>query len=158
DRPKHTKAFRDFFADFNRSLASSSIRSPINAEVIQVTEMEASMDPITEVAQIQAMINTHNAAVLDGTAGSRAVPFCIKRSVFFTGYLLSPPDIARMKALVKLPASVSDFEVKYLANNIMIAPRPAPQSILNKVGGLGTRVRWRVTGVGSQNNRVWAAR
>ncbi|TKA62089.1 hypothetical protein B0A55_12304, partial [Friedmanniomyces simplex] len=134
DRPKHTRSFRDFFGDLNRALSSNqnAPRSPINAEVIQVTEQDMNMDPVSEVAQVQAMINAHNAAVVSGTAPPRAIPYCIKRSVFFTGYLLSAPDIDRLKALVRPPTSVPEYEIKYLANNILIAPRPAPRSILDK--------------------------
>ncbi|KAK0851461.1 hypothetical protein LTR03_003972 [Friedmanniomyces endolithicus] len=159
DRPKHTKAFRDFFEDLNRDLSSqNAARSPINAEVIQVTEQDGNMDPVSEVAQVQAMINSHNAAIIAGTAPPHATPYCIKRSVFFTGYLLSAPDIDRLKSLIKLPASVPESEIKHLANNILITPRPSPRSILDKVGGMGAKVRWRVTGVGSDKNRIWAAR
>ncbi|KAK3677446.1 hypothetical protein LTR78_002984 [Recurvomyces mirabilis] len=163
DRPKHTKAFRDFFAHFNRSLSSPSIpppvqRAPIRCEVIQVSEQETTMDPTTETACVQAMINTHNTSILNQTAPPRAVPYKLKRTVFFTGYLLTPPDTERIKSLVKLPPSLPEHEVKWLANNILITPRPAPKSLLDKVGGLGAKVRWRVTGLGNWNQRVWAAR
>ncbi|KAK3655780.1 hypothetical protein LTR22_010074 [Elasticomyces elasticus] len=158
DRPKHTKSFRDFFADLNRSLNSTAIRRPITAEVIQGTEADLFLDPVTEIAQIQSMINANNAAILAGTAPPRTKPYAIKRDVFFTGYLLAPTDIDRLKSLVKLPSVVPEHEVRFLANNILITPRPAPRSVLDKVGGVGHKVRWRVTGIGAHQNRVWAAR
>jgi hypothetical protein len=67
DRPKHTKAFRDFFADMNRTLLHNpqqpAIRQPITAEVIQVPEQDSFMDPTSEIAEVQRMINIHNTAI-----------------------------------------------------------------------------------------------
>jgi uncharacterized membrane protein YgcG len=160
DRPKHTKAFRDFFADLNLSLLQSHqpIRQPITAEVIQVTEQDSYMDHVTEIAEVQRMINVHNAAIVSDTAPANSVPYKIKRSVFYTGYLISPQDTERLKALVPLPPNSDSSDLKFLANNILITPRPAPHSIMNKVGGIGAKQRWRVTGLGVHESRVWAAR
>lgn len=163
DRPKHTKGFRDFFADLNKALIAQARtlapdRLPITAEVIQVSEEEKSMDPVSEVAEVQSMINSHNQAIRDGTAPRRSIPYGIKRSVFYTGYIIAQPDIEKLKTLVKLPANCSENEVKMLANSILITPRPAPPSILDKVGGIGAKMMWRVTGTSCLENRVWAAR
>ncbi|KAK5135064.1 hypothetical protein LTR08_005724 [Meristemomyces frigidus] len=161
DRPKHTKGFRDFFSDLNRALlaqASHPDRHPITAEVIQVTEAEITMDPVSEVAQVQQMLNVHNQAILAHTAPPYAIPYKIKRSVFYTGYILPQPDIDRLKTLVKLPPNCPEHEVRWLANNILITPRPAPRSILDKVGGLGAKIRWRVTGLSCLETKLWAAR
>ncbi|EMD00345.1 hypothetical protein BAUCODRAFT_30827 [Baudoinia panamericana UAMH 10762] len=163
DRPKHTKGFRDYFEELNMSFASLSVaapddRLPINAEVVQVSEQELSMDPVSEVSEVQRMINNHNQAILDGTAPRHAIPYKIKRSVFYTGYIISQSDTDKLKTLVKLPPNCPDHEVKHLANNILITPRPAPHSILDKVGGIGAKLSWRVTGIANLENRVWAAR
>lgn len=162
DRLKHVKGFRDFFEDLNKSIQSTtpheSVRDTIEAEVIQINDVEAFMDPTTEVAEVQKMINTHNRAILSNLAPPHARPFKIKRSVFYTGYLISPPDIEKLKTLVKLPPNCPEHEIKHLANNILITPRPAPRSILDKVGGLGAKMTWRVTGLANLENRVWAAR
>nr|POE96940.1 uncharacterized protein c4.02c [Quercus suber] len=160
DRPKHTKAFREFFDQLNTSLISSPSpeRSPLEVNVIQVSEQEINMDPVSEVAEVQSMINVHNQALRDGSGPENAVPYIIKRSVFYTGYIISPADTEKLHTLVKLPANCSEKEMRQLANNILITPRPAPQSILNRVGGMGARVRWKVTGVAHVDHRVWAAR
>lgn len=162
DRPKHTKAFRDFFADMNRTLLNGPeqppIRQPITAEVIQVAEQDSFMDPTTEIAEVQRMINNHNSAILSNTAPTNAVPYKLKRSVFYTGYLITPQDTEKLKALVSTPPNTDLSELKLLANNILITPRPAPQSIMKKVGGIGAKQRWKVTGLANQESRVWAAR
>lgn len=162
DRPKHTKAFRDFFADMNRTLLNGPeqppIRQPITAEVIQVAEQDSFMDPTTEIAEVQRMINNHNSAILSNTAPSNAVPYKLKRSVFYTGYLITPQDTEKLKALVSTPPNTDLSELKLLANNILITPRPAPISIMKKVGGIGAKQRWKVTGLANQESRVWAAR
>ena len=100
------------------------------------------------------MINTHNQAVLDGEVPG-LIPLCIKRNVFYTGYLISPSDTERFATLTK---NTSDRDWRTLANNILITPRPAPQSILNKVGGLGHRMSWRVTALSHFENKLWAAK
>ncbi|KAJ9624140.1 hypothetical protein H2203_005590 [Taxawa tesnikishii (nom. ined.)] len=161
DRPKHTKGFRDFFNSMNLALQRSedpNMRPPFHAEVIQVPEQATSLDPVTEVAEVQRMINSHNTAILEGTASFRAIPLAVKRTVFYTGYLISPADTDRLLTLVELPKGTPDYEVRYLANNVLITPRPAPYSILNKVGGLGHKLTWRVTGLAVLEQRVWAAR
>jgi hypothetical protein len=162
DRPKHTKAFRDFFADMNRTLLHNpqqpAIRQPITAEVIQVPEQDSFMDPTSEIAEVQRMINIHNTAILSDTAPPKSVPYKLKRSVFYTGYLISPQDTEKLKALVSLPPNTDSSELKLLANNILITPRPAPHSIMKKVGGIGAKQRWKVTGLANQESRVWAAR
>ena len=166
DRPKHVKGFRDFFADLNSiafmSTSStdgmSNLRQPIAAELIQVADLEATMDPVTEVAEVQTMINTHNRAILSNAAPHGSKPYKIKRSVFYTGYLIPTPSNENLRTLVKLPPNCPEHEVKSLANNILITPRPAPRSILDKVGGLGAKMTWKVTGLACHENRVWAAR
>jgi hypothetical protein len=165
DRPKHVKSFRDFFDEFNSNLMGVMAfdngplpRQPITAEVIPVLDQEGIMNPVAEVFEVQQMINHHNQAMLDGVAPPGARPYKIKRSVFYTGYLIAPPDIERLKTLIKLPANCPEHEVKYLANNILICPRPAPWTILEKVGGMGSKMRWRVTGIACNDLRIWAAR
>jgi hypothetical protein len=48
--------------------------------------------------------------------------------------------------------------MKFLANNILITPRPANQQILSRVGGIGNKVDFDVFEWGYWENKVWAAR
>lgn len=144
----------------NKTLMNSSApapRKPITAEVIQVSDSAGTLDPITETAEVQRMINGHNSAIHNGSHALLA-PLEIKRTVFFTGYLISPIDTNRLLTLMKLPSGMSESDVKYLANNIIITPRPCPQSILDKVGGIGRKQTWQVTGIAHLESRIWAAR
>ena len=83
--------------------------------------------------------------------------------LLYLGQLLNPTQWIRartltmLKSLVKLPPNCPEHEVRLLANNILITPRPAPPSILDKVGGIGAKMSWRVTGLACYENRVWAA-
>ncbi|KAF2717218.1 hypothetical protein K431DRAFT_277379 [Polychaeton citri CBS 116435] len=159
DRPKHTKAFRDYLTVLNNGLQqSSSLREPINAEVIQVTEQESSMSPTAEVAEVQRMINNHNQAILAGNAPPGSLPYKIKRTVFYTGYLIAQQDTDRLKTLINRPPNCPEHELRYLANNILITPRPAPNNVLKQVGGIGAKMRWQVMSVGNHQERVWAAK
>ncbi|OCL06840.1 hypothetical protein AOQ84DRAFT_320839 [Glonium stellatum] len=161
DRVKHTKGFRDFFFAFNKALMSAdspTSRKPITAEVIQVAENATNLDPVSEVAEVQRMINTHNLAVKNGNAPPGVPPYQIKRTVFYTGYMIPPPMTDKLVTLVNLPPNTPEGEVRFLANSILITPKPCPRSILDKVGGIGKKVIWRVTGTSVFENRLWAAR
>lgn len=160
DRPKHTKAFRDYFEELKQRLwtESNGTRIPFSAEVVQVTEGDSTMDPITEVAEVQKMVNTHNQAVLDGKVPAGTPPYTLKRNVLFTGYMISASDTQRLKDLVQSSFSLPDHQLKWLGNNIMISPRPASRNIMQKVGGIGAKMRWRIVGRGQYERRAWAIR
>ncbi|CAL5866253.1 uncharacterized protein PFLUO_LOCUS460 [Penicillium psychrofluorescens] len=168
DRVKHVKGFRDFFESLNRDFQSgqgAALRRPINAEVIQVTEGCTFLDPVTETAEVQRMINAHNGILHNPTMGNGRASYSrlrIKRTVFYTAYLISQEDSNRMtqELLAPLlpPGLTESNDLKYLANSIMITPRPASKSIRNKAGGMGHKLKWQITGTGVFENRVWAAR
>lgn len=166
DRPKHVKAFREFMVQFNhrQQVPHLRTRGPITAEVIQVADISTTLDPVVEVAEIQQMINGHNAALSLPQHTSqpyhlRPRRLRIKKTVFFTGYMLDKKDTETLIKLAKsvIPRDVPDHDLKFHANNILICPRPCPASILDKVGGMGAKMRWEVTGTSSFENSVWAA-
>lgn len=161
DRPKHTKGFRDFLADYNKRLqngpAAQRTRGPITAEVVQVAELCTNLDPVMEIAEIQQLINDHNATLPKRRPGVRDGRLAIKKSVFYTGYLINPADTQRLLSLVQIPQNIPEADLKYHANNIMICPRPCPGSILDKVGGMGSKMTWVVTGTACFENNIWAA-
>lgn len=132
--------------------------------MIDVADFHTKLDPVLETAQIQRMINRHNAIVLDGAAPSnRRKLFSIKRNVFFTAYLLSPTDTTRLLTIANLPQQPTrdpktSEDIRVLANSILITPRPAPPGILAKVHGLGASLRWRAIALGNYNDSVWAAK
>ncbi|KAF2641271.1 hypothetical protein P280DRAFT_468917 [Massarina eburnea CBS 473.64] len=159
DRVKHTKAFRDFLFQFNKDLMAGSLpttRKPITAEVVQVSENATQLNPVTEVAEIQRMLNAHNELIKSGSATGQ--PRQIKKTVFYTGYMIPKGMSDKLAALVKLPAGTPDSDIRYLANSILITPKPCPKSILDKVGGIGAKIVWKVTGISCFENKLWAAR
>lgn len=167
DRPKHTAAFRQFFSTMNRELQASQdpdTRPPFAYDVVQVTEQATTLDPVTEVAEVQRMINSHNQAILTGNHPGigpyrkSPTPLAIKRTVFYTGYLLSPTDTDRLLTLLDLPPGTPANDVRCLANNILITPKPAPASILQQVGGIGRQIRFRVTHSTALENKLWAVK
>lgn len=160
--------FRDFFEIMNRNLQTGQApvsRRPINAEVIQVSEECAYLDPVTETAEVQRMINSHNIAQRNAALAKVRSPYGrlrIKKTIFYTGYLLSQADSNRLAEdlLIPLlpPGLAESSTLKYMANSIVITPRPAPKSILERIGGMGTKLSWQVTGTGCFENKIWAAR
>ncbi|PMD42521.1 hypothetical protein L207DRAFT_564797 [Hyaloscypha variabilis F] len=154
DRQKHVKGFRDYFMDYNRRQNVTPTRGPITAEVVQVADGATQLDPVKEAVEIQRLINDHNLAISHGARGRRLQ---IKKTVFYTGYLISNADTQRLLTLAHLPPTMPDTEMKFLANNVLITPRPAPASILEKVGGMGSKITWEVTGTAVFENKIWAA-
>ncbi len=157
DRVKHTKDFRSFFTNYNKvqnGIGGNPTRGPITAEVVQVADGVTQLDPVTEAAEVQRLINEHNVLVREGKANKRLQ---IKKTVFYTGYLISNTDTQRLLTLAQLPANMPDTELKFLANNVLITPRPCPHSILEKVGGMGSKTTWEVTGTAVFENKIWAA-
>ncbi|EAU38323.1 conserved hypothetical protein [Aspergillus terreus NIH2624] len=168
DRPKHVKHFRDFFDQLNRRIQTTHnpvSRKPLNSDVVQVVEGSMYLSPVIEAAEVQRMINSHNIAIRTPALNTTKSPYGrlrIKRTIFYTGYLISSADSNRLISQLlnpMLPAGLAESnELKYMANNILITPRPAPRSILHKVGGIGKKLNWQVTGLGVYENKIWAAR
>ncbi|KAH8643717.1 hypothetical protein IG631_01180 [Alternaria alternata] len=161
DRVKHTKGFRDFFFQFNEDLLraqNQASRRPITTEVIQVPENATQLDPVAEIAEIQKLINAHNIQVKSGNAPPGTPPYQIKKTVFYTGYMIPSDVTEKLTSLVSLPQGAPRDDIRYLANSILITPKPCPKSILDKVGGIGARVRWKVTAISCFENKLWAAR
>ncbi|KAH6891033.1 hypothetical protein B0T10DRAFT_402342 [Thelonectria olida] len=157
DRPKHTKGFRDFFAEYNRKQNIKPTRGPLSADVIQVVDTSTTLDPVVEVAEVQHMINIHNSMVSKLPPHTRQKELRIKKTVFFTGYMINPADTKKLIQLAQIPSNMPHNELKYHGNNILICPRPCPASILEKVGGMGSRMKWEVTGTACFENSIWAA-
>jgi hypothetical protein len=162
DRPKHAKGFRDFLTDYNKKqngIGGTPTRGPITGEVILVPDQATTLDPIMEVAEVQHLINDHNEAIAaNRRTGPRQEKLMIKKTVFYTGYLIKPADAKRLTKLAQLPASLKDSDIKVHGNNIMICSRPCPDSILEKVGGMGAKMTWEVSGTACFENSIWAAR
>jgi hypothetical protein len=157
DRIKHTKGFRDFFMDYNRrqnGIGGTPTRGPITAEVVQVADGATQLDPVQEAVEVQRLINDHNLAISKGLRGR---PLQIKKTVFYTGYLINNTDTQKLLKLAQIPPNMPDTEMKFLANNVLITPRPCPGSILEKVGGMGSKTTWEVTGTAVFENKIWAA-
>ncbi|KAL9095521.1 MAG: hypothetical protein Q9165_002392 [Trypethelium subeluteriae] len=160
DRPRHVKEFREYFHTFNQTLQLPDTpipRKPITTEVIQVPEGTTSLDPVTEIAEVQRMINSHNTAIHDGTAPPSLNPLQLTRHALYTGYIISPSDTEKLISLAQTH-HVPSNQILHLANNVLICPRPAPPHLLDRVGGIGATVRFRVTGLASLENKLWAAR
>ncbi|KAK3301512.1 uncharacterized protein B0H64DRAFT_296315, partial [Chaetomium fimeti] len=160
DRIKHVKAFRDFLDEYNirklNGMEGPASRGTINGEVIQVVDMATFLDPIVEVAEVQQIITDHNATLSKRRRGGKGERFAIRKTVFYTGYMINNTDTQRLLTLAQTPQNVSEGDIKFHANNIMICPRPCPPAILEKVGGMGNRMTWEVTGTASLENSIWA--
>ncbi|KAK4156825.1 hypothetical protein C8A00DRAFT_30262 [Chaetomidium leptoderma] len=160
DRIKHVKGFRDFLEGYNykklNGVESPVTRGPIKGEVIHVLDMATYLDPIVEVAEVQQIITDHNAALSKQRRGVRGERLAIRKTIFYTGYMISNADTQRLLTLAQLPKNVPEGDLKFHANNIMICPRPCPPAILEKIGGIGNKMTWEVTGTACYENTIWA--
>ncbi|KAI1112891.1 hypothetical protein F5Y14DRAFT_240461 [Nemania sp. NC0429] len=157
DRPKHTAEFREFLQRYNEQQLNPhhhSTRGPITAEVIQVADISTNLDPVVEVAEVQHLINSHNAIVGHRLKRGRTERLAIRKTVFFTSYMIKPEDTKRLIALVT--PHMPENEVKFQANAIIITPKPCPPHVLDKIGGMHAKMQWGVTGIGSWDNNIWA--
>ncbi|KAI0007868.1 hypothetical protein F4779DRAFT_628846 [Xylariaceae sp. FL0662B] len=159
DRPRHVAGFRNFLSEYNerqQGLRGPPTRGPINHEVIPVADISTTLDPVVEIAEVQHLINSHNALINERPPGGRSERLVIKKSVFFTGYMIQPADTKRLIQL--LTSMVPDSaDLRFVANTIMITSRPCVKSILDKIGGLNAKMKWEVSGIGSYDNNIWAA-
>lgn len=151
---KHARSFEDFFARYISANPRAPGEKPLVAEVIQVAKIAKSLDPVVELTIMQRVVDEHN-AVLEQRSRSGFAPLKIKKNVFYTGYLLSTSTTSYL--LSHLPL-VSEPGMRFLANNILITPRPANQQTLSRVGGIGIKVDFDVLDWGNWENKVWAAR
>ncbi|KAI1260288.1 hypothetical protein F5Y18DRAFT_406172 [Xylariaceae sp. FL1019] len=154
DRIRHVQGFRDFMAEYNKrksgGFGGPPSRRPITAEVIHVADISTNLDPVVEVAEIQHLINEHNAIV--GT--KKQDRLAIRKTVFFTSYMISPEDTKRLMTLVA--PHLPDASLKYHGNAILITAKPCTKQILDKIGGMHAKMKWGVTGIGSFDNSIWA--
>lgn len=159
ERPGHVTQFQNFFSDFNRDLMGPNPRSQrrtIACDVIEIVTKATSLDPVAEIAEVQRMINDHNTVYKSGNAPPRTSPLQLEKKTLNAGYLVKPSDVERLAALMPAIAR-SNPNVRVLANSIRISiGAPTPQ-VLQSAGGIGKRVRFRVTGLGVLENRIWAA-
>ncbi|KAI2634589.1 hypothetical protein GGS21DRAFT_518484 [Xylaria nigripes] len=157
DRPKHVLGFKEFLDEYNKLKQNSrgvSSRDPIAAEVIQVADISTNLDPVVEVAEVQHLINNHNAIVSARPKVGRNDRLAIGKTVFFTSYMIKPVDTKRLIALVT--PHLPEGEMKFQGNAIVITPRPCPSHILERIGGMHAKMQWGVAGIGSWDNNLWA--
>ena len=149
--------FEVFLKDQGRRiLQNSSENGPrLQLDVINVAPGSKTLDPLTEASQVQTMVHHHNLAVRsDETFPGSSQFLSVKSQVLFSGYLISPEDTERLVAIANLP----EEGLFTLANSVMISSRPLTAALHEKIGGIGTRLRWKVTALGMYENKVWAAR
>ena len=118
-----------------------------------MTDQSTTLDPVIETAEIQRLINVHNMQIPPPARNLE-----IKKNVSYTGYIISNTDIPRLLSLVNNAPGMPNGNIKFLANNILISYGPAKQTLLQKIGGIGQKQDWQVTGFGVYQNSIWAAK
>ncbi|KPI40587.1 uncharacterized protein AB675_7665 [Cyphellophora attinorum] len=146
DRPKHVKAFKDYFEKLNKSFLSHPVdqpappRKPITTDVVHVCELKSSLDPHTQ-------------------RWIKQKPLKIVENHLYLGHLINQNDSARLISLCNVqPTLIDSGEVRFMASNILIEPGYARKDVVQKAGGRGKKVMWQVDGIAKYEDRIWAAR
>jgi hypothetical protein len=130
-------------------------RGSILATVTEVRSLFTHLDEISEVTEILRLANENNRAIADGSAPT-ARPLQIKKTVAYTAYIvMSSDDRTRLRSLIRLPQR---RDIKQHANFILIQPGITSGPLRSFIGELGATVRFKITGIGSLDNKIWAAR
>jgi HAD domain family 1 in Swiss Army Knife RNA repair proteins len=161
DRESHVRGFEDWVISLNEDIGRTKLRAQMKGEVIHVVDVESYLDPIAELATIQRMINRHNEAILSGSAPTKSIPLQLSKIVLYTAYqVIHGSDTDHLRSFIPPEAHkpTKKGSTRFLGNSIIITPHPAPYNVLKKVGGLGAKVVFQVTEIGSLENRIWAAR
>jgi hypothetical protein len=155
DRLHHVKAFSEFLQGYNSNRPHG--RRQIESEVIHVANLTKNLDPVVEVASIQQMANDHNAIIANRSETSSGGRISVKETLQYTGYLIEDADAHQLASLVRLSKYHRQRnEVIYFANHILISSN-ASQNIIEKAGGMGSKIIWEVTGTACYENSIWAA-
>ncbi|KAF2400122.1 hypothetical protein EJ06DRAFT_511388 [Trichodelitschia bisporula] len=149
DRQNHVREFQEFLSKFN----TNPLGRLIDGKVIPVRDQASTLDNVTEVCEVQRMVNAHNVAYLAGSLGSGAFPYQLKAAVDRTCYALQRADTDKFRPFVPSAAGID-----FAADEMFICMGVAPSHILSTSGKLGTAVRFRVDAVGNLETRIWAAR
>jgi len=161
DRPNHVKKFRTLFADVNTDIQQGRApvqRDRIHAVVIPVYGLANSLKELTEISQIQNMVNQHNKAIARGTAPAAFEPLTIRTSVAYSAYVvMSDYDCALLRSLVKLPPSLKKPATTW-PPTLHIQQGAIAGPLRSYIGEVGTTIKLRVTSFASWNNQMWAVR
>ena len=151
------KEFESFLGNLKLQLKQTEhlSRPLFDFEVVPVVPGSTSLDPLAETIQVHKMVNAHNSAAQND---DRAKMWSIKRHVLFTGYLLDPSQAPKVIECAELDEFIREQNLFTLTNAVVIAPRPSNAPLLEKTGPLGTKIRWKMVGLGTYDNKVWAAR
>ncbi|KAJ6787648.1 hypothetical protein PWT90_06883 [Aphanocladium album] len=158
DRPAHAKKFRKFFDTYNTAPSLQPRRATIQAKVILVTDTQTTLDPTAELAEVQRMVNKHNEAMLGHSIPRPPKVLRITQNILSTSYMIAPTDSKKLLQLISSPGIRSGNGIRIHGDNIIIMPQQCQKDVLTKVGGLGSKMKWQVTGTSCYCNSIWAAR
>ncbi|KAF3940678.1 hypothetical protein ABW19_dt0200293 [Dactylella cylindrospora] len=158
DRVSHQKQLIRFGSDFNQQPnVITRDRDPVIFDVIHVAEKHMNLDPLEEIKQVKVMLRRHN-KMMENLKIGRKYPAKMFKRVLSTGYMLSPETSEALLERFPLPFYVGLAPRQTFANSMTIKPTKCRPFEIEPLGGLGARVEFEVTGVGSFNNSIWAVR
>ena len=162
DRPNHARQFRRVIEDFNRAVQNRQYhisRPRVWYDIVDVKTLATSLDEVTEVAEVQRIINLHNQAIVNGTAPEASLPWQMKEVVAYTAYYItSDEDRRTLSCLARIPNASHQKDIAYHSTHAVIHPGALSPEQLHLLGGLNNTVRFRVTHTGSHNMGLWAVK
>jgi hypothetical protein len=154
DRPKHVQQFSSFLDNVAREFSLDYPPRKFQSNVVKVPPAESSLDPGAEAAQVQRMINEHNAAIVAGTADEAAYPMTLTKIVYMVFFSIKPSDYKHLLGL--LPPGVKS-QAQY-SGRIVVATSSIRDDEMAELGGVGNDTLFRATEIGSIDGDITAIR
>lgn len=122
-------------------------------------QYQRNLDPAKEAAEVEALIEESNRMISEQQMNGHR--YRIKKTVYFTGYILDPKERKSLLSAISLPC-LSEPDVKPLAKGIVISRHHGtdiapPTSGLENAGGLNNTIEFDACSLGNYDNKVWAA-
>ncbi|KAF3127465.1 hypothetical protein TWF703_009932 [Orbilia oligospora] len=159
DRPGHSRQFRDFGDEFNKScIRDSLVRPQVRFDVIQVQPAHRDLDPLEEIKQVKFMLQRHNRLAQNMDASLRPLPAKLFKRVCHTSYMLHPETTHRLLVKFRLRQRLNTREVDFLGRYIPIKMGKCEPVEIENLGGIGAQIQFETVSFGSYNDCIWAVR
>ncbi|KAK6352681.1 hypothetical protein TWF730_009494 [Orbilia blumenaviensis] len=159
DRPGHSRQFRDFGDEFNKtSIRNSFVQPRVRFDVIQVQPAHRDLDPLEEIKQVKFMLQRHNRMAQNMDAGMRPPPAKLFKRVCHTSYMLDPTTTHTLLSKFNLRPRRYPREVDSFGRYIPIRMGRCEPAEIERLGGMGARIEFETVSFGSYNDDIWAVR
>ncbi|KAK6514145.1 hypothetical protein TWF506_008562 [Arthrobotrys conoides] len=159
DRPGHSRQFRDFGDELNKSYVRHPLVRPrVRFDVIQVQPAHRDLDPLEEIKQVKFMLQRHNRLAQNMDASLRPSPAKLFKRVCHTSYMLHPETTHMLLVKFRLRQRLNPREIDFFGRYIPIRMGKCEPLEIEGLGGMGAQVQFETVSFGSYSDYIWAVR